>query len=373
MFALTPLLPKYVRRKPTHPITPIAHPDFRHAEPNPVHPSYLTSLDTQETNGRLTPRGSLPPDSFTSADPRHWGHSGHESYRRSVQEAFTFADTVTPSRITRYDECGSRAWVYFHTEGHPFRIHAACCKDRWCPSCQAKRAHVLRTNLSDKTTGHRLRFLTLTLRATGADLSTRVDQLYGATSALRRLPFWRRHVTGGAMFIELTWIPDTHNWHVHAHLLVQGKFIPHHALKACWRAVTEGSTIVDVRMPKSQRQVEHYVTKYVTKPVPQNVVDSPDLLIEAINALFRRRLCVAFGDWRGWRLLDSPQTGQCTPVMPLQQLVDLSRSGSGWAARILTDINTNLPSSWELEAWAQNLYAELFPVERAPPLFAGPG
>lgn len=360
MFQLTAPSPPRPRKTPSAPSPPVAAPHFRAPEPDDVDPSYLTSLDTQETNREITPKRPDLRATYASDDPEVWRHSAWLAQRRRVLETFPLCDTVSESRITRYRECGTRAWVFHHTEGPRFKIHSAACKDRWCQSCQSSRAHIIRSNLAQRLQNRDVRFLTLTLRANGSTLSDRVDQIYAASAALRRLPFWKQHVLGGAQFIELKWIGASGNWHVHAHLLVEGRFIPHHALRACWKAVTTDSCIVDIRKPKNSTIAQRYVTKYVTKPVPDDIYADSDLLSTAIDALYRRRLCVAFGSWRGWRLLDTPSAGTCTPVMPLRQLISRARAGDRFAADIIDYLDTHRPATWQLES-AYN------PARRPPP------
>lgn len=117
---------------------------------------------------------------------------------------------------------------------------------------------------------------------------------------------------GGLVALEVTFNEATGTWHPHAHLLVDGAFLPWAELRAAWLEITApdpggSSWIVDVRRirgrdaPGGMQAAVREVVKYATKP-SRELLASPDLggiLAELLVALRGQRLVSAWGSLYG--------------------------------------------------------------------------
>jgi len=336
--------------------TPHTPPTERHNHPetSPIgeHPAgIVTSLDTLETKSHLARNEMDDPHALDS--DTEFRHSGWRSARTKIRTRLE-RDVASPSRLTRFDECGSRAWVFQSAEkSDRFKVRASYCHDRFCKPCARAKAMTIATNLGDYLRGKTVRLITLTLKSSHDDLSDQITRIYRCFSRLRRSKFWKLHITGGAAFFEVTLSTDTKLWHPHLHIIVEGRYVPQHTLAHTWREITGDSHIVDVRAIDQQRGVAEYVCKYVGSPFPSDVYHDDDLLSEAMTAISGRRTCLTFAAWRGLKLTALPKTDEWQPVAPLNELRALAKSGDAWAIGILTACKPSLTITPDQSyAWA---------------------
>lgn len=202
-----------------------------------------------------------------------------------------------------------------------YKIQADSCRNRWCPRCSRLRAAKIRANLAPHLEGKTLRMITLTLVSRTEPLIDLIPRLIGCFRDLRRMKLWKEAMTGGVRMIEIKHNPTRCRWHVHLHILCEGKYCPQAALSDAWHAVTGDSKIVDIRAVNSSNAAIHYITKYVTKVIDKSVWSDPSKLTEAITALRGVRLCDAIGTWRGLRLHAPIDAGDWVCVAPLETLL----------------------------------------------------
>lgn len=234
-------------------------------------------------------------------------HSGWLPHRNQVIDALLH-NNVGLSRLERFLWCGSTAFLLRSlTDPEQFKLATNHCRDRWCVPCSKQRSRVIAANLTLLIRGKQTRFITLTMKHSDQPLNDQVDRLYHSFAALRRTNLWRRTVTAGCSVIEVKRSPDDAAWHVHLHVIVEGKYIAHAALRTLWHAITGDSYVVDVRLVKQDRDVARYVSKYVTKPYGSKISEKTGLLAELMHALDGRRLIQAFGDWRGLPLTQTTE------------------------------------------------------------------
>jgi len=176
------------------------------------------------------------------------------------------------------------------------RIRADYCHDRFCAPCAAARGRSIAGRLRGWLAGRPARFVTLTLAADGGTLSQRLDRLFTAFRRLRRSGWWRSRVDGGATAVEVKWSVTSAHWHPHLHILCRGRYLEKTELSLQWHRASGDSYIVDVQLVRSDDDITHYVTKYVTKPGSNTVYREPDRLQEMIRSLHGRRLLLTFGD-----------------------------------------------------------------------------
>jgi hypothetical protein len=185
---------------------------------------------------------------------------------------------------------------------------------------------------------HGLRFITLTLKTSDAPLPAQLDRLYDSFHRLRRLSLWKKTVTGGILFVELT-VTKTGQWHPHLHILTSGKFLPQAALSNAWRNITGDSWIVDVRLIRNPAIAAGYVTKYAGKLVPAGLVHDRARLVEAVIGLAGRHSFSPIGGWTHWHLSDSPPDDTSwEPVAPLWLILRLAQDGDVDARRIVLSL-----------------------------------
>ena len=233
-------------------------------------------------------------------------HSGWARTRHLVYEALK-ATHQSVARIVAFSGCGAFAWVYRTLERpYRYRLGGSSCRDRFCLPCAHDRSRVLAGNVMLAIKDQPVRFVTLTLKHSPLRLGLQLDRIYDAFRLLRSRAFWKRHVKGGAAFLEVTYSAKTHSWHPHLHVLVHGTYIPGGELKNEWHHCTGDSYIVDVRFVRDTDKVAAYVAKYCSKPLNNTFLARENLLHEFIRAMKSRRLCLTFGDWRRMPLTASP-------------------------------------------------------------------
>jgi len=324
----------------------------RESIPQPPLPLSPASVHPLETNGTPDPRDSsdIPPDlenacsCFASIEPtlsEVFRHSGWAQHRRNVWQAL-WRTGQSLSRLTSFLNCGETVHVLQSLLDPPeYRLGGSYCHDRVCLPCANDRARTIARNLIAALPGKRTRFLTLTIADSTPKLAPKLDRLQSSLVALRKTRLWKERVTGGAAFLEVKRSERSPNWHVHYHILLTGRYIPHAELKHTWHNITGDSFVVDIRPAGGLTAVSRYVTKYASKPITADVLRDPDLLDEAIVALRGRRLCQTFGGLRGVKLTDTGESGEWIELGTLDDFLRRERDGDVEVARILATIRTH--------------------------------
>jgi len=291
-------------------------PDFAYVKPVVVPPfkmggfeqpsrrdTYSASVQPPETKppqtDKYTPWGGY----VTSDDPPvTFRHSGWARSRALIRQAMDTGWT-SPRALQRFDLCGSEPWVAVNPDDpEHLTVLTNHCHSRWCVPCSRERAHRIVGNLRAKLNEGGMLFVTLTMKHSHSPLSDQIDRIYACFRRLRRTPFWLRNCDGGAAVLELTHGWKDGLWHVHLHCLLHSNWLEHKDLKAEWWRITGDSFVVDVRDVHTADQGAQYVTKYITKPIPNTVIGKPGPLLELLTACSRRRLVLTWGSWRGIKL-----------------------------------------------------------------------
>lgn len=291
-------------------------------------PARRASLDHLETKAQ---RSSSALQVICPAEVQHgptFRHTGWVRQRTAIRAALESV-LVPLKRLQRWDACGSNVWV-MRSEANPpvYKLHADCCRDRFCRPCGNARSRLLGDNLAAKLGSDRARLVTLTLRSANEQLADLIRLLYDSFRKLRRSALWKRAVTGGGAFLEVKYNAKLNRWHPHLHVIVQGKWIDQRLLSKLWESITATSWIVDVRLIRNKREAVNYVSKYTTKPLSGSFVDNPDRLAEAVVALSGTHLCFTFGSWRKWKLFQRPKDGPWHSVDTLVAVVRRAVAGS---------------------------------------------
>lgn len=276
-----------------------------------VPPTSLVYLETSEPirpTGIFHPRyGSSEHDPSPSASlqEQSFRHSGWQHNRERVYAALM--STGQPNRrLDAFANCGNALWLA--QDGDELVLQSNCCRDRLCVPCQVSRQQNLVAAICAQIadTKYPVRFLTLTLRARKCTLRDQLDRLSSCFKTMRRRRTWKANVLGGAIFIETKLGKNSHEWHVHAHCLIEGDYTDQRHLSQEWHAVTGDSYIVDIREITNPVQRAWYVTKYATKPADASVYADASRLQEFVVGIKGRRLYQTFGSWRALDLDADP-------------------------------------------------------------------
>lgn len=189
----------------------------------------------------------------------------------------------------------SHSWRHYTCAGCGYEIDApVCCGDRFCHVCNHRSRHRTYLRLEQIcATAHslsskRIRFITFT-QQTVPCVFDGVEKIVASFRRLRQTRWWKRHATGGAYVVEVTFSEG--KWHCHIHALIQGEFMPQHALAAMWKKV-KGGTVVDIRAIKAKSGLQGYLMKYITKTAVPD-----EHRATAASALKHLRLFSVFGSW----------------------------------------------------------------------------
>ena len=258
-----------------------------------------TSLDGLETSSVVL----KPPTPFQRAVFQNRIHQ----WEKITWAFLTDEGEELQKRGARLNSCITFPTIYIDVEGKA-QLSMGRCRDRLCPSCSmfrgveaANKTHEI-VKLMDAP-----RFLTLTVKHNDMPLRAQVDRLMVFFRELRKTRFWREKVTGGVYALELTLNPEKKQWHPHIHAVIDGKFIPHPALKAIWNEITGDSHIVHLRAVQSRRQIAKYIADYLAKP-PDMSRWSNKHIREFATALHSRRMINTFGCYHG-KVVDPKPAG----------------------------------------------------------------
>lgn len=331
-----------------------------------------TSVHPHETNCEVddcTVPGPPPP---VLASGIVFRHSGWWRDRARVAQALGEVFPTGP-RIDRFLWCGQDAFVEV-SDGDPpeYRVASVRCRDRWCRVCGTERSRHVAANLVDHLDGRTVRFLTLTIKTDELTLSQAVNKLYRSFAKLRLTRLWKRCVVGGAATCEIKRTSNGTRWHPHLHVLVEGKYIPQEDLRRAWFKITGDSYILHIMPTPDNAVAAGYLTKYLSKPVPAEIVRNVDWLQEAIVALNGRRMVTTFGSWRGVKLTDVPDRGAWTKLCSLRELTERAGRGDQRSRHILRHLlgqHSIDPETLDKhlgDLQQHNLFDDLAP--RAPPI-----
>jgi len=247
---------------------------------------------------------------------RTWAHE------RQLIFAALKRTRASSRRLTAFANCGCGLWL--QRMGDELVLTANNCHDRLCEICQLERRRRLIEAILCTMADARLpvRFVTLTMRHNDFPLNDQLDRLYHCFRLLRRRPFWRQHVTGGALFLEVK-VGDDNRYHPHFHILCETEWLDTYHLSEEWHKVTGDSFRCDVRPVEDYKYRAKYVTKYATKPCDPSIVRNSQKLDEFVCAIKGRRLYQPFGKWKAL-LKDADSDPASPPLVPLASISQLA-------------------------------------------------
>lgn len=298
--------------------------------------SFPTSLVPSETNGKKLRIGTR---SQMRLHARWWAVRDH------IITAFESSDEPSLlKRAERLDGCCASPLVHGASNGKVSLV-LQCCRDRLCPRCQRSRGLESARRITELVKGwNSCRFATLTLKHTGATLSSELDRLHASFRSLRKERLWKERVSEGVWSVEVTRNTSRQSWHVHVHLLYQGEFFPQKQLSDLWLKITSDSQIVDIRAVPDREKTARYIAEYVSKPLDAERW-SHEEICEYAEAMHGRRLIHTFGKAHGTKV-DEPEieekheaTEFVAPLRPLIAAADNNDREAKHAIEILCRIS----------------------------------
>lgn len=266
-------------------------------------------------------------------------HSGWAPQRARIYAAFSRTHQDF-NRRSRFQYCGTHARVLQKIDPpYDYKIVGDYCRDRFCLPCSKLRGHTIAANVIKQLDGRPARFLTLTLRSQTEPLVDLLNRIQQCFRSLRAKPFWKTKVDGGVSFIECKWNPQANRWHVHLHMLLEGRYLDKPTLEAQWLAITADSYVCDLQLCRSETDAARYVTKYVTKAFSADLLSTPDRLDEAVRSFRGRRLFTTFGSWRGVPLLATDRDDTWIDLGELLDILAQAKAGDPDAMKILNSID----------------------------------
>lgn len=246
---------------------------------------------------QLDPRQkSVTPSTHDSPDQQY--RFRHSPELRAHWLRYLPAFEPSPAKISRFNACGSKAYVEYSRNADAFRLRADHCGNRVCPACQRAYAFKLTRRLTELFTHSRSNpplFITLTLRPSAAPLPDIIRNLKAFFRRLRATPLWKEAVRYGVAVVEVTRGKRGDHWHAHLHCVAWSKYLDARKLSAIWRKITSGSFIVDVQRVKTSDDVASYVSSYLTKPPDDAVLQSVSNSQEWYQASTRQHWVIRFG------------------------------------------------------------------------------
>lgn len=178
------------------------------------------------------------------------------------------------SVITRLDETGHSNLVGKMRSCHQDETRLTCmdcgkgkqftnrCEIRWCPLCAPRLARERSEELTAwARTLKQPKHVVLTIRNTDTLRRRTVRNFQRALARLRRMKFAKW--TAGTWSLETT--NESRGWHLHAHLLVEARWIDSGLLSAAWaKQVRQDFAIVKVKDARAKEYLAE-VAKYVVK------------------------------------------------------------------------------------------------------------
>ena len=226
------------------------------------------------------------PDHVEGADRVEWGHervaADKESDEAEILKLLGFeeGDHLLPSpkmeeggerekNLRR--ECPNGIWKLLVSKcGLDWRRIFIPCRRRSCDVCRkawlAEMRETYRSLIEQIGRVSKLRFATFTITSMGLNAGLKKIKL--AMARLQRTKFWRACVVAGLKRYEWTiryrhWRDRNGLFHVHAHVVLAGKYMDQQVLKELWIRSTEGvGEITDIRFVYDDQHITDELIKW---------------------------------------------------------------------------------------------------------------
>lgn len=149
--------------------------------------------------------------------------------------------------------------------GHTFQAPVSC-GNRFCDICSGPRRRKVKGKLNAivrslrKREGYGIKLMTLTI-PNSVNANEGASTLIRSFRRLRQRRWFQNRCDGGAWVIEVTGEPG--RWHVHLHVMLESRFLPHAVLSRQWSKVSPGHIVHIKALPSSA--IIGYITAYISK------------------------------------------------------------------------------------------------------------
>lgn len=224
-------------------------------------------------------------------------HAWAEGVRTTIIEALHFCeDHELQKRATRMADCCRCPLIHIQPGRTPV-VAAGRCRDRLCPTCCRTRAREVKHRVEGLLErSDQVRMMTLTRPRSSDSLGACVDFVLASFRELRRTTVWKQHVKSGVGVIEITRGSEGTHWHVHLHVLYDGRYFPHDQLKTAWSRLMGQPAIVHLNAVHGRKRAAVYVAKYLSKGSDLAAWSNEEIR-EYARGIHRRRLLLTFGRW----------------------------------------------------------------------------
>ena len=274
-------------------------------------------------------------------------HQRHADIRERVIGALIgFPIKANFHAAAQLASCGCTC--HFHVDPDVGKVRPAVfrCRHRVCPLCSRQRVAQAADQLTAILTDMKHpRQLILTVKSRQAPLREQLSDLRSWFGKLRRTAFWKKNVTGGCYTVEITVNEATGLWHPHLHIVFDGDYLPHRAVRQHWHRITHGSEVVWLSDVKLRMPMVKELTKYIGKPAKLNTFTDAQIR-EYVNATRGARMIGTFGSFHGHKLDDNTPRDLPSPdaySITLSRLVFLASRGDLTAQQLSLAIAVRWP------------------------------
>ncbi len=273
--------------------------------------SPVSLLDTIETSARKSPslyERSTTPRAFDLIPPSELRHdytfrgfllkNKIPHYKRALEIYDEVGGRHDNKFVKRLKQCRAFAWFVQSEQTGKLRVQSSRCKLRWCPICRDVSRHIVTLAVQGWLEKQRYpKMLTLTLKHSDDPLQLQVKRIYDCFRKLRQRALFKRLVTGGVWFFQLTYNNNDQQWHPHIHCLIAGKFLPRGEIKKLWHKITGDSTIIDIRRVRDLEACAQEVARYATSPADITTL-TLDNSLDVYYATKSKRITGSWGNAR---------------------------------------------------------------------------
>jgi len=210
-------------------------------------------------------------------------------------------------------------------EGHNWAEAENSCSVRVCPHCCCRRSRVLTSRVDNFLVGRKrstMRYMVLSERSQ-VNLAKGMKLLWESWARLRRSVYWKRHVTGCIVALEVTYNPHEYTWHPHLNVLFEGNYYEQEALRQQWIEATEHRGEI-VWVSAVDQGTTRELVKYVTKL--SDLIGDADALDKFLTAVHKKRFVRTYGSFFGLSVQDEESpAGKPCPDCDSKDIVMLGR------------------------------------------------
>lgn len=231
--------------------------------------------------------------------------SVHQEWKAARAGYSLLEDLGELHKLDAFDFCRKVSWFVRHEDTGRVRVASLQCHLRWCPLCAKVRTNYVSHQVQEWIQHTKYaKFITLTVKSNDDPIESQINHLYDSFKRLRKKKEWKKKISGGVWFFQITFNKESQQWHPHIHIIAIGKFYSKRLLSSHWLLVTGDSPIVDIKAVKDAKKAAQYAARYAAKPANLSNLE-PSTSAELIMAMQSRRICGCWG--KGCKIIFRPR------------------------------------------------------------------